>query len=314
MNLSLELERYLKIRRNLGYDLGTSERVLKQFVSFLESTGATHIRTALFLQWKMAFGKASQSTWARRLGMVRSFASWLYSLDTCHEIPPQNLIPGHYRRQQPYIYTDSQIIQIIEAAALLPSSNGLRAITYPTLFGLVSVTGLRISEVISLDDRDVDLVDGVISVRNGKNRKERLLPVTESTKNRLKEYARKRDRLLGYSPEPFFIADTGNRLSDCIVRYNFAVTCQKIGLRAEQRFNRHGTGPRIHDLRHTFAVKVLINWYQENKDIDREMLKLVNYLGHQKVTHTYWYIEAVPELLALAARRAESYIRKEVQQ
>jgi len=313
MSLSLELERYLKIRRNLGYDLGTSERVLKQFVRFLESAGATHIRTELFLQWKLAFGKASQCTWARRLGMVRLFASWLYSLDRRHEIPPQYLIPGHYKRQQPYIYSDDQVIRIMKAAALLPSSNGLRAVTYPTLFGLVSVTGLRISEVISLDNSDVDLVNGVIRVRNGKNRNERLLPVTECTNNRLQEYVRKRDRLIGYSPEPFFISDTAGRLCDCTVRYNFATACQTIGLRAEQRLHRYGIGPRIHDLRHTFAAKVLINWYKEDKDIDREILKLVTYLGHQKVTHTYWYIEAVPELLALASKRAENYIGKEVQ-
>ena len=313
MSLSLELQRYLEVRRNLGYDLGTSERVLKQFVSFLETKNETHLKTDLFLQWKQVFGKAAQSTWAHRLGMVRLFASWLHSLDPCHEIPPQSLIPNRYRRKPPYIYSDDEIRRIIEAAGLLPSKNGFRAITYPAFFGLVSVTGLRISEAISLNDRDIDLENGIVMLHNGKNGKDRILPVTECTKNHLQEYARKRDRLLGYAPEPFFVSDEGIRLTDCIVRYNFANVCQMIGLRTEQRFHKHGVGPRVHDLRHTFAVKVLMNWYREGKNIDQEMLKLVTYLGHQSVSHTYWYIEAVPELLALASQRVENYMVEEVQ-
>jgi len=313
MSLLLELQRYLKIRRNLGYDLSTSERVLKQLVSFLETKNETYITSDLFLQWKQVFGKASQSTWGRRLGMVRVFASWLHSMDSRHEIPPQSLIQSHYRRKQPYIYTDDEIMCIIEAASLLPSRNGFRAITYPAFFGLVSVTGLRISEAISLNNRDIDLQNGIITLYNGKNGKDRILPVTECTKNHLKEYSRKRDRFLGHAPEPFFISDEGIRLTDCAVRYNFAVVGKMIGLRTEQHFHKHGIGPRIHDLRHTFAVKVLINWYKEGKNIDQEMLKLVTYLGHQSPSHTYWYIEAVPELLALASQRVENYLDKEVQ-
>lgn len=313
MSLSLELQRYLKIRRNLGYDLSTSERVLKQFVSFMEMKNETHITSKFFLEWKQVFGKASQYTWGRRLGIVRLFASWLYSMDSRHEVPPQTLFPIHYRRKQPYIYTDYEISRIIEAASLLPSINGFRAITYPAFFGLVSVTGLRISEAISLNNKDVDLQNGIIMLYNGKNGKDRILPVTECTKKHLKEYTWKRDRLLGHTPEPFFVSDECTRLTDCAVRYNFAVVGKMIGLRTEQRFHKHGIGPRIHDLRHTFAVKVMINWYKEGKNIDQEMLKLVTYLGHQSVTYTYWYIEAVPELLALASLRAENYMDKEVE-
>ena len=313
MSLSQELQRYLIIRRNLGYDLYTDERVLKRFVSFLESKNETHITTDLFLEWKQIFGNASQYTWARRLGIVRLFASWLYSIDIHNEIPPQSLITSHCSRKHPFIYTDDQISSIIEAARLLPSSNGIRSITYPAFFGLVSVTGLRISEAIALNDRDVDLKNGIITVLNGKNGKDRILPVTECTKNQLKEYVRKRDRLLGYTPDPFFISDKGIRLTDCPVRYNFALIGKMIGLRTEQPFHKHGVGPRIHDLRHTFAVKVMINWYKEGKNIDQEMLKLVTYLGHKSVIHTYWYIEAVPELLALASQRAENLLEKEVQ-
>jgi len=234
------------------------------------------------------------------LGIVRLFASWLYSMDPHHEIPPQSLITGHHRRKPPFIYTDDQIRSIIETASHLPSSNGIRSITYPAFFGLVSVTGLRISEAIALNDLDVDLKNGIITVLNGKNGKDRILPVTECTKNQLKEYVRKRDRLLGYTPDPFFISDKGIRLTDCPVRYNFALIGKMIGLRTEQPFHKHG-------------VNVMINWYKEGKNIDQEMLKLITYLGHKSVIHTYWYIEAVPELLALASQRAENLLEKEVQ-
>jgi integrase/recombinase XerD len=313
MSLSQELQRYLIIRRNLGYDLYTDERILKRFVSFLESKNETHITSDLFLEWKLVFGKASQYTWARRLGIIRVFASWLYSMDTHHEIPPQSLITCHRRRTPPFIYTDDQISSIIETASLLPSSNGIRSITYPAFFGLIAVTGLRISEAIALNDRDVDLQNGIVTVLNGKNGNDRILPITECTNNQLKEYTRKRDRLLGYTPDPFFVSEDCIRLTDCAVRYNFALIGKMIGLRTEQPFHKHGVGPRIHDLRHTFAVRVMINWYKEGKNIDQEMLKLVNYLGHKTVVHTYWYIEAVPELLALASQRAENLLEKEVQ-
>jgi len=311
MSLSMELQRYLKIRRNLGYDLSGSERILKNFLCFLQSKNKTHITSDLFLEWKQVFGKASQSTWARRLQMVRLFASWLHCIDSGHEIPSKSLIPCHYKRKKPYVYTDDQIISIINTASLLPSRNGFRAITYPAFFGLVSVTGLRISEAISLNNVDVDLQNGIITLHYGKNGKSRILPITECTKNYLKEYSRKRDRLLGHTPEPFFVSDEGSRLTDCAVRYNFAVIGKMIGLRAKQHFHKHGVGPRIHDLRHTFAVNVMMNWYKKGKNIDQEILKLITYLGHTKISNTYWYIEAVPELLALASQRAENNMKKE---
>ncbi len=313
MNLSGELQSYLKIRRNLGYSLSTSERVLKRFVSFLEMKNEHYITTDLFLQWKQVFGIASKSTWADRLSMVRLFASWLKCLDSRHEVPPQSLIHHCRKRKPPYIYTDAEIKNIIEAAGRLQSRNGFREITYPAFFGLVSVTGLRISEAISLNNKDVDLKDGIITVHYGKNGNNRILPVTECTKNHLKEYTIKRDRFFGNTPEPFFVSDNGFRLTDCAARYNFAAVGKMIGLRSEQLYNKHGLGPRIHDLRHTFAVKVMKNWYQEGKNIDKEMLKLVTYLGHTKPANTYWYIEAVPELLTLASLRVENYLDEEVQ-
>jgi integrase len=215
------------------------------------------------------------------------------------------LISGRTRRPHPYIYSEEEIRRIVEAAAALPSVNGIRALTCSTLFGLIAVTGLRVSEALSLCAADIDLENGVVTVRQGKGGKVRLLPVSACTRTRLAEYAKERDRLLGVPATAFFIADRGERLTDCGARYNFAVVCQAIGLRSAQRFRRHGRGPRIHDLRHTFAVRTLLNCYRSGKDPAREMMKLTTYLGHCNPAHTYWYIEAVPELLELASRRLE---------
>lgn len=311
--LSKELDRYLAIRRSLGFDLRTDERILRRFMAFAEQQGTGHISGELFLRWQAAFGKASRPTWARRLGIVRIFAQWLHGIDPKHEVPSQALIPSRYRRARPYIYSDQEIRRIVEAAADLPSINGIRSLTYPALFGIVAVTGMRVSEAVALDANDVDLDAGVLTVRRGKLGKARMLPLSDSAMARLAAYAKERDRLLGRRSEPFFVSDHGARVTDCNARYNFAVVCQNIGLRRAQKYNRHGRGPRIHDLRHSFAVRTLINWYRTGKDPAREMIRLTTYLGHTNPMQTYWYIEAVPELLELASSRASASLTEEVQ-
>jgi integrase/recombinase XerD len=308
-----ELQGYLAVRRSLGYGLSTSERVLRQFVSFAGREGIEHTSTDLFLRWQRTFGHANRQTWSRRLGMVRLFAQWLHGVDELHEIPPKDLFPSQYRRPQPYIYSKKEICRIVEAAAELPSTNGIRALTFSTLFGLIAVTGLRVSEAIALDDADADMGTGVLIVRRGKGGKTRLLPLSESTTAQLAAYARKRDRLFGTPSQPFFVSDRGDRLTDCSTQYNFASVCQTIGLRSVENFHRHGHGPRIHDLRHTFAVRTLVEWYRAGNDPSREMIKLTTYLGHADPKDTYWYIQAVPELLELASRRAEASIAREEQ-
>ena len=142
-------------------------------------------------------------------------------------------------------------------------------------------------------------------MKRGKNRRARFVPIVSTTIKRLAVYRAERIRLLGFGAGAFFRNDDGRRPTDCCARYNFAVVSQDIGLRQAQRFCRHGRGPRIHDLRHTFAVHTIMGWYRKGLDPDREMLKLSTYLGHVKPDHTYWYIEAVPELLELASKRAE---------
>lgn len=307
-----ELDRYLIIRRSLGYDLRTCERYLRRFIAFVDSQGSDRVTTDLFLRWQACFGHANRQTWSARLGAIRIFARWLHGIDSKHEVPPQTLIPSRYRRSRPYIYSDEEVRRIVRAAAEVPSIHGIRPWTCTTLFGLIAVAGLRISEALALDNSDVDLESGVLTIRRGKLGKARLIPISRSTTVQLRRYAQERDRLLGFHPPSFFVSDYDGRPTDCSIRYHFARVCQKIGLRPPQKFHKYGRGPRIHDLRHRFAVRTIINWYRKGLDPAQEMIKLSTYLGHSKPEHTYWYIEAVPELLELASRRAAASLELEV--
>ncbi len=303
--LTVRLKHYISVRRSLGYDLSFSERVLRRFTEFADSERADHVTVDLFLRWKEIYGSANSYTWSRRLSMVRVFASWLQGFDPRTEVPPPGLISSKPRRTRPYIYTDDQIAEIVTEAGQLPSSYGLRGWTCSTLFGLIAVTGLRVSEAIGLDDKDVDLNETVLAIRRSKNGKCRFVPLSASVAERMRAYRAERNRILGHGRAPFFLLENGERPGDCCARYNFALVCQRIGLRERQFFNKHGRGPRIHDLRHTFAVRTIMDWYRRGLDPDREMLKLSTYLGHAKTEFTYWYIEAIPELLQLACERAE---------
>lgn len=306
MTLATQLGRYLSVRRSLGYDLGTAERILRRFTRFADREGAVHIDTALFLRWHATLAEACTSTRGTRLTVVRLFAQWLSSFDSGHEVPPRGLLPSAVARSRPHIYSDAEIAAIIAAAKVLPSIYGLRGLTSSTLFGLIAVTGLRISEALALDRDDLDIVNGVLRVRQGKLGKERLLPLDPSVVTHLIDYLAERDRLIGHPAMPLFVTDKASRLTDCSARYNFARACQEIGLRAHQPYCKHGQGPRIHDLRHSFAVKTMIGWYRTGKDPAREMIRLTTYLGHSSPSNTYWYLEAVPELLDLAMERASA--------
>jgi len=304
MNIAPQLDRYLSIRRGLGYDLRTDERILRRFARFADQAGASHVDTALFLRWDASLPDVGRSTRSARFGKVRLFAQWLSGTDPAHEVPPRGLLPGRSGRQRPYIYSASEITSIIAAAQALPSIYGLRGLTCSTLFGLIAVTGIRISEALALDDDDLDAGDGVLRVRRGKLGRERLLPLDPTVVAQLVAYAAERDRVLGRAAPALFVTEMGTRLTDCAARYNFARACQRIGLRADQQYGRHGRGPRIHDLRHTFAVRTMIDWYRAGKDPAREMIRLTTYLGHTDPSNTFWYLEAVPELLELAMTRA----------
>ncbi|PLU82918.1 integrase [Sinorhizobium medicae] len=306
MSLLAEQDRYLSIRRRLGADLSTDERILRRFAAFVDNDGAEYIDTRLIMRWLESLPSASAGTGGARFRVARQFAAWLHGTDPRHEVPPQGLVPGHVQRVHPHIYSDAEIIAIIEHARSLPSVYGMRGLTCSTLFGLIAVTGLRINEALRLDQTDLDIETGVLRVRFGKLGKERLLPLDPTVAQKLESYGRERDRLLGRRSEALFVACKGHRLGDCGARYNFALVCQQIGLRPRQDYKRHGRGPRIHDLRHTFAVRTMLNWYRSGHDVGREMIKLTTWLGHASPTDTYWYLEAVPELLELAAARITS--------
>lgn len=306
MSITPQLDHYLSIRRSLGYDLRTAERILRRFVRFADREDALHVDTALFLRWDTSLPNAGVSTRSARLCAVRLFAQWLSSIDPAHEVPPRGLMPSRYTRQHPYIYSEAEIAAIIAAAKDLPSIYGLRGLTCSTLFGLIAATGLRIGEALALDPDDLDVATGVLRVRRGKLGKERLLPLNPTVVARLVGYAAERERLLGRAADAFFVTIKGTRLTDCSARYNFAQACQQIGLRAHQQYCRHGRGPRIHDLRHTFAVRTMLGWYRTGQDPAREMIRLTTYLGHTDPSNTFWYLEAVPELLDLAMARITS--------
>jgi len=310
ITLTDHLQQYIVIRRSFGYRLITPERVLRRFTEFADAQGISHVTSDLFLRWKDEFGSANNNTWSARLGMIRGFAQWLASIDPLTTVPPADLILGKARRTRPYIYTNEQVTAIVEEALKLPSGYGLRGLTCSTLFGLIAVTGLRVSEAIRLDDEDVDLDEAVVTVRRGKNGKSRFVPILPCTVSRLLLYRSERNRLVGNGTPGFFLFESGKRLTVSTAQYNFAQVCQKIGLRERVRFYKHGCGPRIHDLRHTFAVRTIVDWYRRGLDPDREMSKLSTYLGHAAPENTYWYIEAVPELLQLASKRAAHSMAK----
>jgi len=303
-DLRESLQEYLAIRQSLGFKLTTPARDLRNFVAFLEGESAPYITTQLALRWAQEATGAQPVTRAARLNTVRRFAAWRNATDLRTEIPPRGLIPHRYRRKHPYIYSDEEVSKIVQAARRLPSPKGLRAHTYSTLFGLLAVTGMRVSEAVNLDRDDVDLEAGILTVRWTKFGKTRLVPVHPSARDALRSYVLRRDQVVPVSlTGSFFVSERGTRVTEGTARGTFAKVSRETGLRAPIKARRHGHGPRLHDMRHRFAVRTLIGWYRAGLDVEREIPKLSAYLGHVHVNDTYWYLEAVPELLALATER-----------
>ena len=298
------LEAYLSVRRGLGSELLRPGAYLHRFVDFLDREGMAVVTADAALRWATSPANATPATWALRLADVRRFAAWLSATDSRTEVPSRDLLPGRYRRRPPHIYSDEEVERIVREAARLPSPLGLRARTYATLFGLLAASGLRLGEALTLDRDDVDLRAGVLAVRRTKFGKSRFVPVHDSTRRALRRYARRRDRLLPRPSSPaFLLSDRGIRVTQCSARYNFAVVSRAVGLRPATLGHRHGRGPRLHDMRHRLAARTLVRWYREGRDVERQLPKLATYLGHVHVADTYWYIEAVPELLRLATER-----------
>jgi integrase len=293
---------YLAVRRALGYKLARPEKLLGQFITYLEAAGATTVTTGHALAWATLPG--GDASWhALRLSAVRGFAAYLHTIDPSAEVPPADLIPWRPRRATPYLYSDADITALIAAAASLRFP--LRVTTYQTLIGLLAVTGMRVGEAIRLDRPDLCFSDGVLTVRESKFGKSRLLPLHPATVTALRGYLRLRDRLHPHPSAPaVFISPAGTRLLYCNVHSTFQRLARQAGLQPRSASCR----PRIHDLRHSFAVRSLLDAYSCGQDGQARLALLATYLGHVDPAATYWYLSAAPELLALAGQRLEHHL------
>ncbi len=307
--LHAALDEYLAMRRAFGHELRLAGHLLKQFVVFADRAGAPYVTTDLALAWATQPARAQPAEWARRLGIARRFAEYCSALDPRTTVPPPGLLPHRYRRPPPYIYRDEEITRLLEAARRLPSVTGLRPHTYATLFGLYAVTGMRCREPLRLDRDDVDLVNGVLTVRGAKFGKSRYVPLHASAQHALQGYATCRDRLCRNHDTPaFFVSEAGARLTHWSVRWTFVKLSRQIGLRGAG----DSRGPRLHDLRHRMAVNTLVRWYRDGVDVERHLPELSTYLGHAHITDTYWYLTATPELLQHALLRMEPSEREDL--
>ena len=301
--LGTAVQQYLATRRVLGFKLRDEGVVLPQFVRFLEQEGGSFITADLALEWAMQAKRASPAHWARRLGMVRIFASYYSATDPRTQIPSAYLLPHRYHRKQPYIYSDDEVAGLLGAAALLSSPAGLRSSTFETLLGLLSATGMRIGETVGLERQDVNLTKGTLVIRHSKFGKSRIIPVHPTVQCKLGAYESLKNTIIP-SPETtaFFISEGGKRLTKWTVERTFAKMSKQIGLRGQT----DSRGPRLHDFRHTFAVKTLLSWYQSGEQVEQRIPCLSAYLGHRHLKDTYWYLSAVPELMQLVVDRLQS--------
>mgnify|MGYP001557984248 CR=1 FL=1 len=311
LSLQTRIDDYLAERRRLGFELHSWDTFLGGFARYVATR---HHRGPLTVELMTGWvrqgkgGRGSPGTWARRLDKLRRFVRYLKQFEPDTEMPEESIfgpVPG---RVAPHIFHEDEIIELLAAARKLGPRGSLRPATYETLFGLMASTGLRVSEAIHLRDADVDLKQGMLTVRQTKFAKSRQLPMHPSTVEALARYRRQRARHVPSTPDtPFLIGSRGRGLG------------QPIGNRQAHRvFNalRDSLGwvnrgahdaPRLHDLRHTFAVRRMMLWHAEGTDIDQMMLALSTYMGHTKIVCTYWYLTAVPELMALAGGKFERF-------
>lgn len=295
------VEDYIAVRRALGSKLERHPRLLESFVAYLEAAGATTITTELALSWARLPGDDAHPTYlSNRLCAVRGFARHLQAFDPATEVPPARLLPWPRCRATPYQYSDDDIAALMSATRSLTPA--LRAATYETLIGLLSVTGMRVGEAIRLDRGDVDWDEGVLTIRDSKFGKSREAPLQPNALDALRAYAHQRGEL---SPRPrtasFFVSPAGTPLVYATVHRTFSRIVDDAGLNSQSQRSR----PRLHDMRHTFACTVLLGWYRDGVDVETHLPLLSTYLGHGNPSSTYWYLSAVPELLALAAGRRD---------
>jgi integrase len=301
------VEQFLDERHRLGFASRPMRYALRSFATYVDAQALTGpLRIEVMASWARCPKNASDDplTWARRLKGLRPFARWFRQFEPGTEVPDSSIFGSVGQRLAPHIYTEQEIADLLAAAHRLQPP--LRGATYETLFGLLAATGLRLSEAVHLLDRDVDLKSGLLQVRQTKFAKSRQVPVHPTTLVALRRYATLRDCEVGVTEEmPFFVATRGRRRGCALCLRHVRRIFQD--LREELGWVNRGAhaAPRVHDLRHAFVVGRILRWQEEGIDIDQQMLALSTYVGHANVTNTYWYLSAVPELLARAAARFE---------
>jgi len=299
-------QRYLQLRRSLGYELDEPGRLLLDFTDRLDALGVTRLSIDDVVAWATApQGTTAYWHWLR-LSAVRGFAIHLHTLDPVHQVPPADLLPRQYTRPTPYLFSDDEVIALMQAAGRM--RHGPAALTYQTLIGLLAVTGMRPGEAYGLDRDHFDPDSATLTVVRGKYGKSRQLILDGSTVTALQEYGRHRDRLHPHPAEPsLLVSMQGTRLNVISTERSFARLAHAIGI--QPRSDR--TRPVLKNLRHTFAVNTLIGWYRSGVDVDARLPVLSTWLGHIDPQVTYWYLQASPELLALAAQKAIRYYDQE---
>jgi integrase len=291
---------YLALRRALGFELAQAERMLRDFTGYLADRGAERVTTRLALDWATRPARASRWWWRLRLGVVRGFARYLQAFDPATEVPPAGLISSPVPHVLPPPFSDAEIAALLDAAGALRPA--LRAATHQTLIGLLAATGMRIGEAIGLDDGDVDADRALITVRAAKYAGSRQLVIHPTAAAVLADYARTRDQ---HRPSPvcsaFFVSRNGARLAYPTVQRVFRQLTAQAGLAS-----RDGRRPRMHDLRHSFAMTTLAGWHAAGLDTEALLPALATYLGHTAPAWSYWYLSASPDLLTQAARRLDT--------
>ncbi len=302
-SLRAAVSEYLELRRSLGFRLKTDERLLLDFAGFMERRHATHITAKLAVKWAQQPVSTDANYHAGRLRAVRSFARYRILHDPRTEIPATDLLPRRRFTFQPHIFSQEEIERIL--AACQRQRKGAKRITHLgryAIYGLLSVTGMRVGEVLNLDLGDVDLDQGVITIRNTKFGKSRLVPVHETTCTALRHYREQRDAFLaGREAKPFFISQIDRRITHSALERSFRRLTRKLGMRGAS----DTTGPRLHDLRHSMAVEVLRRCYRADADPERRLPALSTYLGHTQLSYTYWYLHQNPSLMTEAMARLQ---------
>jgi integrase len=294
---------YLAVRRILGYKLIRAEKLLAQFLTFVEDRGEDHLTTETAVAWATLPREGHRSWASARLSVVRRFATHLRGIDPVTEVPPTDLLPGRTRRATPYLYSEADIADLIAAAGTLHTP--YRVATYRTLIALLVVTGMRVGEAIGLDRNDFDATNSLLTVRNGKFGKSRELPLHSSTVTALGDYLRRDDRPHQPPDTPaLFVSTAGTRLVYTNVQPTFHQLIRRATIEPRSALCR----PRLHDLRHSFAVNTILDSYRDGCDPGARLALLSTYLGHVDAGKTYWYLSAAPELLQLAGDRLERHL------